>query len=89
MHRKSKRNANGEYLFCWRTFVFLCALVLRFRNIQHRDNRENLGAKEMKIVDNGIVRDMTAEEEEAFYKDPEPTAEDKAEAYDILTGGAP
>lgn len=40
----------------------------------------------MKIVDNGIVRDMTAEEEEAFYKDPEPSVEDKAEAYDILTG---
>ncbi len=43
----------------------------------------------MKIVDNGIVRDMTAEEEEAFYNDPEPTAEDKAEAYDILMGVTP
>ena len=49
----------------------------------------------MKIMEYGIVREMTAEEEEAFNKAHEnlppspvdiPTVEDKAEAYDILMG---
>ena len=49
----------------------------------------------MKILDNSIVRDMTSEEEAAFIamheNQPEspdelPTAQDKAEAYDILMG---
>lgn len=41
----------------------------------------------MKICVNGITRDMTAEEEvEYLHPAEEPTAEDKAEAYDILMG---
>lgn len=43
----------------------------------------------MKIMENGIVRNMTAEEEAAFLESiKDPTTEDKAEAYDILMGGA-
>ncbi len=48
----------------------------------------------MKILIDGVTRDMTAEEEETFYAEradlpPEPaelSIEAKAEAYDILTG---
>ncbi len=43
--------------------------------------------------DNGVIREMTEEEEKAFVaehenqQDPE-LEKNKAEAYDILTGGA-
>lgn len=40
----------------------------------------------MRMMDNGIARDMTSEEIEAAYNNPEPSVEDKAEAYDILMG---
>lgn len=46
----------------------------------------------MQICDNGVMRDMTPEEEELANNLPNPedvvTVEDKAEAYDILMGGA-
>ena len=49
----------------------------------------------MKIMENGVIRDMTPEEEAQFIADHEAmippwadvdTPEDKAEAYDILMG---
>lgn len=44
----------------------------------------------MQICDNGVMRDMTAEEEFTANNLPNPakqvTAEDKAEAFDILMG---
>lgn len=44
----------------------------------------------MKICDNGVIRDMTPEEEYTANHLPDPAAQvddsDKAEAYDILMG---
>lgn len=40
----------------------------------------------LKIMVNGVVREMTPAEEAEYYAPEGPTAEDKAEAYDILTG---
>jgi len=54
-----------------------------------------MGGDRMKIMDNGVIRDMTPEEEAQFIADHEAmippwadvdTPEDKAEAYDILMG---
>lgn len=40
----------------------------------------------MRVCDNGVYREATAEEIEAWESTPEP--DDKAEAFDILLGGA-
>ena len=46
----------------------------------------------MKIIDNGVIRDMTPEEEQEFIEmrenlpNPEDADENKAAAYDILMG---
>lgn len=40
----------------------------------------------MMVYDNGVYREPTAEELEAWENIPEP--DDKAEAFDILIGGA-
>lgn len=42
----------------------------------------------MKIFDNGTVREMTEKEIEEYGQTPEATDADKAEAFDILMGGA-
>ena len=46
----------------------------------------------MKIIDNGVIRDMTPDEEREFIEmhehlsNPEEAESNKAEAYDILMG---